>query len=433
MLAYYLLPGEGDPGYNVTAFPKDFRMLAGDTRQRNFTGPFPDKEKSLWGPEDKTQASLAQKAIGFNCLDYSKQGEPTAYRHFLPDKAYLDANCKNGTRAEIFFPSCWDGKNNDSPNHKDHVAYPDLVNAGKCPSSHPVQLPILLYETIWETKALDGKKGQFTFANGDPTGFGYHADFMMGWKDDQFLKDAVAKCTNKSGRIEDCPVFTQNGAKGTPGQDGSFLQTEQKMQQCKFAEVQALDNDNCAGPADGLCGNVRIQPGPAYAELMKPGNPAAPTPGYTPGPSAVPSVPVLSYTTPRTVVNGISIYNIKGDGGVKSAPPEIPAAPSSSSTPSSTTASTTSAPVAAVLNVPAPTAQPPAPTPAAVVPDTVPGSVVSTKTFTSAGTVYEVAIKEVQVYVTVTATPAGAPQPPKLHRRHVHHNLHRRGHGLLRQ
>jgi hypothetical protein len=165
MLAYYLLFGE-----DLKAFPKGFRMLAGDTRNRNFSGPVPDPEKSLWTAEDKTQANLGQKAIGMNCLNYDKPPEGSMYRHFLPDKAYMDANCKHGIRAELFFPSCWNGKDMDSTNHKEHMAYPDLVNTGNCPEGFDVRLPSLFFETIWDTNQFNGMPGQFVFANGDPTG-----------------------------------------------------------------------------------------------------------------------------------------------------------------------------------------------------------------------------------------------------------------------
>ncbi|WP_245584212.1 DUF1996 domain-containing protein [Saccharospirillum impatiens] len=44
-------------------------------------------------------------------------------------------------RLDVFFPSCWDGENLDSTDHRSHMAYP--VNEGgpegtQCPSSHPV-------------------------------------------------------------------------------------------------------------------------------------------------------------------------------------------------------------------------------------------------------------------------------------------------------
>jgi hypothetical protein len=165
MLAYYLLFGD-----NIKAFPAGFQMLAGDTRLRNFSGQVPDPEKSLWGKEDKTQHALSQKALGFNCMNYAKDPEASMYRHFLPDKEYLDANCADGIRAEIFFPSCWNGKDIDSPNHKDHLRYPDLVNGGVCPEGFETRVPSIFFETIWDTSVFTGVPGMFSWANGDPTG-----------------------------------------------------------------------------------------------------------------------------------------------------------------------------------------------------------------------------------------------------------------------
>jgi hypothetical protein len=148
-------------------------MIAGDTRQRNFTWPVPDPPKSSWSGDEVSQKALSQKALGFNCLDYSRDPEPSLFRHFLPDKSYLDANCKNGVRFEIMFPSCWNGKDPDSPNHKSHVAYPSLVNTGDCPDGFKTQLPGLFYETIWNTYAFKDKAGSFMISNGDPTGKPY--------------------------------------------------------------------------------------------------------------------------------------------------------------------------------------------------------------------------------------------------------------------
>lgn len=409
MLVYYLLPGElHRESYNVTAFPQGFRLLAGDTRQRNYTGSFPDTDPSTWDAEERSQKSLGQKAIGFNCLNYDIEGEPTAYRHFLPDKGYMDQHCKNGIRAEIYFPSCWDGKNLDSDNHKDHMAYPSDIKGGACPDDYPVQLPILLYETIWETNALSDKAGQFVFANGDPTGYGYHADFIMGWEGDNFLNDAVQTCLGGQGTIDECSTFTQNNKE--------YIQSLEEMEKCKFNQVQTLENDNCEGPAKGLCGNVPVQAGPEYAELLKPGNEETPTAGYTPGPSATPSMPVLSYATPQSVVNGISVYNAH-EGGA-----QTPAVQAQEAKPTTTA-------IPNVPEVPAPTPEAPAPTPAPVADDSEPeGSIISTKTITSAGVIYEVAIEEVQVYVTVEPS-----QAPVKERRHVHHKHQRRDreHGLL--
>lgn len=395
MLAYYLLYGQ-----DIKAFPAGFQMLAGDTRLRNFSGPVPDPEKSLWGPEDKTQHALGQKALGFNCLNYKKTPEASMYRHFLPDKDYMDANCDDGIRAEIFFPSCWNGKDLDSDNHRDHMRYPDLVNDGTCPEGFETRVPSLFFETIWNTAKFKGVAGQFVFANGDSTGYGYHGDFITGW-DVDFLQSAVKTCTDPSGEIEACPLFD--------------IQSEAQGATCNFKVPDVLKSDNCAGPADGLCGNVPVQNGPAYASVVQPGNSETPTAGYTPPASiSVAPVPTLSFKAPQSAVTdqyggGISVANVNA---VHSAPEVNVAA--------------TPEPAPVESSTPAPA--PPAPTPPPA--DQPKGSIVATSTYTSAGTVYEVAIEEVAVFVTVEAAPAA----PK-HRRHLHaHHMHHRRdkeHGLL--
>lgn len=152
-------------------------MIAGDSTRRNYSVAGlsvyePDPEKSLWAALGQTtQHDLAQRAIGFNCLHYHMvPNEPSLYRHYLPEKAFLDANCKSGLRLEVMFPSCWNGKDVTSANYKSHVAYPDLVINGGCPDGFNVKLPGLFYETIWRTDAFANVQGQFVISNGDVQG-----------------------------------------------------------------------------------------------------------------------------------------------------------------------------------------------------------------------------------------------------------------------
>ncbi|KAH0122003.1 hypothetical protein KCU82_g22542, partial [Aureobasidium melanogenum] len=208
MLAYYLLYNDAaNPNGNITAFPEGFQMISGDKRLRSFPYPIPDNDKSSWTPEQKTQSALSQKALGFNCLNYAATPEASLYRHFLPDKDYLDANCLDGIRLELMFPSCWNGKDLDSDDHRSHVAFPDLVMSGSCPEGFGTKLPSLFFETIFNTYAFKGVDGQFVLSMGDPTGYGYHGDFQMGWDSSDFLQSAVDTCTNASGQIQDCPLF----------------------------------------------------------------------------------------------------------------------------------------------------------------------------------------------------------------------------------
>lgn len=170
MLAYYLLYSDPNSDGKITAFPKGFQMISGNKNLRDFTWPVPDPPKSDWSGDQISQPALEQKALGFNCLNYGAAPEGSLYRHFLPPKDYLDANCKDGIRLELMFPSCWNGKDVDSEDHRSHVAFPNQVMTGTCPEGFQTKLPSLFFETIWNTYAFAGQSGQFVLSNGDPTG-----------------------------------------------------------------------------------------------------------------------------------------------------------------------------------------------------------------------------------------------------------------------
>ena len=165
-LAYYLLHGQ-----NISAFPPGFRMIAGNSTLRTFHWPIPDVPQSLLSGNLTSQLALQQRALGFNCLNYSGPPEGSLTRHFLPSKQHMDANCADGLRLELLFPSCWNGKDVDSPDHKSHVAYASIVmDDGTCPEGFEARIPTLFYETIFNTFEFQNTSGQFVLANGDPTG-----------------------------------------------------------------------------------------------------------------------------------------------------------------------------------------------------------------------------------------------------------------------
>ena len=180
---YYLNEKERlGAGEEMLALPVGLRMLAGD----------PDKRSGSQAFEDQ--------AINYKCLNY--KGTPT------DSKGFPDQSCPDGLRAEVTFPSCWDGENLDSADHKSHMAYPTVTfEAGACPPTHPKHLVVVKMEVIFATmdKPFNGKN-PFVWATGDDTGFSLHADLVMGWNHET-LTAAVAQCDNVSGRIEDCPPF----------------------------------------------------------------------------------------------------------------------------------------------------------------------------------------------------------------------------------
>lgn len=90
--------------------------------------------------------------------------------------------------ARIEAPDCWNGRNLDSANHQDHLAYMSRdANSGRyhCPASHPYLIPQL--SLIFAYAILPGDTpGTWIFSSdamaGKPAGSTFHADYMEAWE-----------------------------------------------------------------------------------------------------------------------------------------------------------------------------------------------------------------------------------------------------------
>ncbi|TVY40649.1 hypothetical protein LOCC1_G003619 [Lachnellula occidentalis] len=99
---YYLQRSDpADANYpHLEAFPEGFQMVAGDPSLRSFND------------------TLEQNAVTFTCLG-TNEAETNGFPNY---------KCPYGLRAQVFFPSCWNGVDLDSPDHKSHMAYPSGVD-----------------------------------------------------------------------------------------------------------------------------------------------------------------------------------------------------------------------------------------------------------------------------------------------------------------
>ena len=183
---------------DVTAFKPGFRMLVGDANIR-------DRE-----------SAAAYRQLTYTCMENQASRTPETV-HFPTTP------CKLGIMANHRFPTCWDGVNLDSPNHQDHVSYPEVgtfESGGKCPDSHPVRIPQLMLETVWQTSAFnnpedwpeDGSQ-PFVWSSGDPTGYSNHADYMFGWKGDSLQRAMDAHSYVSAPGLKTQSIAEQNKCK----------------------------------------------------------------------------------------------------------------------------------------------------------------------------------------------------------------------------
>lgn len=167
------------PGSQIQSLPTGLRMIAGNSKAT-------------------TAAATNSIATRFVCISSTSIG---------PSLGYIPGDCAAGSQvwAMIVFPSCWDGVNLDSPDHKSHMSYavgdPSSATGQGCPSTHPVKLPeITMIGEYLVPTAGAAARWRFSSDNYDPAtgpgGYSSHADWFNGWQP-SVVKTWTTNCLNK--------------------------------------------------------------------------------------------------------------------------------------------------------------------------------------------------------------------------------------------
>ena len=170
---YYKRRPKSDPKCSLTS---------GDPKAEGNCVDLPNGLKFVFG-YDMVTGKAPTGSTYFNC-----KGTGADPGHFATIPATI-GNCVLGGQlgAVIKAPDCWDGKNLDSPNHRDHMAYSGYGTWGyrKCPSTHPYVVPGFTLQA-WYTIAPGDDLKLWKLSSDDmrpdlPHGSTFHADFFMAW------------------------------------------------------------------------------------------------------------------------------------------------------------------------------------------------------------------------------------------------------------
>ncbi|MEJ3745825.1 DUF1996 domain-containing protein [Actinomycetes bacterium KLBMP 9797] len=153
--------------------------------------PMPRFLKSITGDAKPTSRGPANARATWTCSGFADR---------LSDKYPI---CPAGSQVMRVhdFPSCWDGKNTDSQNHRAHIQFAD-ANTGACPAG-TLAVPQLRISISYDIPPDIQKKGQYqldSFPEENHNPFSDHNDFVNVNSTRQMAK--IAACVNANRRCQ---------------------------------------------------------------------------------------------------------------------------------------------------------------------------------------------------------------------------------------
>ncbi|KAF2131151.1 hypothetical protein P153DRAFT_365748 [Dothidotthia symphoricarpi CBS 119687] len=179
------------------------------------------------------------------------------------------SSCNYGLATEATFPSCWNGQKMDPKNPHAHMAYPNGyagVGIENCPSTHrAARFPTIFMEFWYDVSSFNGQYSRdsspWVLSNGDPTGFGFHADFLNGWE-----KGVLEKATAETGGCNCGCGCGQAEMETCFGAANVNKDSDAEFETCAATSIYGGDDATTA--LDKLPGCNPLQSGPASATAV---------------------------------------------------------------------------------------------------------------------------------------------------------------------
>ncbi|KAG9231139.1 hypothetical protein BJ875DRAFT_498552 [Amylocarpus encephaloides] len=248
MNVYYFFESTTD---KITAFPPGLRMVIGNPNLRSPPSSGGDLNLDLGNgkPAQAIQWTCPRSnpgtplypvdsdgLHGVGIGDSNNKGAGTGF----PDK-----NCDgyaSPLRADVHFPSCY----NPAAGLQDYKTNSAFPTNNKCPPGW-IHLPHLFYEVYWDTAKFASRwtQGQgnspWVLANGDPTGYSLHGDFLAGW-DVSTLQQIIDNCDAGDSGMDKCP-----GLMGGLNDPSTSCNIASPIQEVISGTMSALPGNNPVG------------------------------------------------------------------------------------------------------------------------------------------------------------------------------------------
>ncbi len=171
---------------------------SGDPKAEGDCVPIPNGIQFIFGWDPTNPNAPTNGTTYYNC------DGPGATQGHYADIPTAQPFCPIGSQilATLDAPSCWDGKNLDTADHRSHLSYPSYGSWGylKCDAAHPYVLPVFHLAIAYSIKPGDDLSkwslASDTMAPGKPRGYTLHGDYKEAW-DENVKKIWTQNCVNK--------------------------------------------------------------------------------------------------------------------------------------------------------------------------------------------------------------------------------------------